>query len=75
MKDIVFANVLGDYKLLFRFEDGVEGVVDLAPDLSFHGIFEPLRDPAYFALVGVDPKLGTVVMPSRELPDASPTSP
>jgi len=29
-----------------RFEDGVEGVVDLAPHISFDGVFEPLRDLA-----------------------------
>ena len=54
LKDIVAAQALGDYRLHLRFEDGVEGVVDLAPDLSFRGVFEPLRDPAYFALVRVD---------------------
>ena len=64
LKDIVAATTLGDYRLHLRFEDGVEGVVDLAPNLSFRGIFEPLRDPAYFALVRVDPELGTVVWPN-----------
>jgi hypothetical protein len=49
LKDIVAAKALGDRRLHLRFEDGVEGVVDLAPYLSFHGVFEPLRDPAYFA--------------------------
>jgi Protein of unknown function (DUF2442) len=42
----------------------IEGVVDLAPYLSFQGIFEPLRDPAYFAQVRVDPELGTVAWPN-----------
>lgn len=64
LKDIVAARALGDYRLHLRFEDGVEGVVDLAPDLSFRGVFEPLRDPAYFALVRVDAELGTVTWPN-----------
>ena len=64
LKDIVAAKTLGDYRLHLRFEDGVEGVIDLAPHLSFHGVFEPLRDPAYFARVRVDPDLGTVAWPN-----------
>jgi hypothetical protein len=64
LKDIIVARALGDYRLHLRFEDGVEGVVDLAPYLSFQGVFGPLRDPAYFAQVRVDPDLGTVVWPN-----------
>jgi hypothetical protein len=64
LKDVVAAKVLGDYRLHLRFEDGAEGVVDLEPHLSFRGVFEPLRDPAYFARVRVDPELGTVVWPN-----------
>ncbi len=64
LKDIVAAKALGDYRLHLRFEDGVEGVVDLAPHISFRGVFEPLRDPAYFAQVSVDRELGTVVWPN-----------
>ena len=64
LMDIVAAKALGDYRLHLRFEDGVEGVVDLAPHLSFKGVFEPLRDPAYFAQVRVDPEMGTVAWPN-----------
>lgn len=39
-------------------------MVDLAPYLNFHGVFESLRDPAYFAQVRVDPELGTVAWPN-----------
>ena len=62
--DIVGARALGDYRLHLRFEDGIEGVIDLAPYLSFRGVFEPLRDLAYFAQVRVDPELGTVAWPN-----------
>jgi hypothetical protein len=61
---IVFATALGDYRLHLRFEDGVEGVVDLAPHLSFQGVFAPLRDLAYFAQVRADAELGTVAWPN-----------
>ena len=64
LKDIVIAKPLGDYRLHLQFEDGVEGVVNLAPHLSFRGVFEPLRDPAYFAQVRVDADLGTVTWPN-----------
>jgi hypothetical protein len=64
LKDIVAAKPLSDYRLQLRFEDGVEGVVDLAPQLSFQGVFEPLRDPNYFAQVRVDPELGTIAWPN-----------
>jgi hypothetical protein len=64
LKDIVAANALGGHRLHLRFEDGVEGVVDLASHLGFRGVFEPLRDPAWFAQVRVDPELGTVVWPN-----------
>ena len=64
LKDIIAATALADYRLHLRFEDGVEGLVDLAPHLSFRGVFEPLKDPAYFARVRVDAELGTVVWPN-----------
>ena len=64
MQGVVAANALGNYRLRLCFEDGVEGVIDLAPDLSFRGVFEPLRDPVFFAHVRVDTELGTVVWPN-----------
>jgi hypothetical protein len=30
---------------------------------EWRGVFEPLRDPAYFALVDVDPEAGTITWP------------
>jgi hypothetical protein len=64
LKDIVAVTPLDDYRLHLKFEDGAEGVIDLAPHLSFQGVFEPLRDPAYFAQVRADTELGTVVWPN-----------
>ena len=39
-----------------RFDDGVEGTVDLADEL-WGEVFEPLRDPSYFARFAVDDTL------------------
>ncbi len=64
LKDIVAVQALGGYKLHLRFEDGIEGVVDLEKQLRFRGVFEPLRNSVYFAQVRVEPALGTVVWPN-----------
>jgi hypothetical protein len=39
-----------DYKLKVRFNNGIEGVVDLEPEL-YGEIFEPLRDTTLFRRV------------------------
>jgi hypothetical protein len=44
---------LPGYRLEVRFADGVHGVVDLSGELS-GPVFEPLKDPAKFAEVGLD---------------------
>ena len=64
LKDIVSASPLEGHRLRIRYEDGVEGVVDLSTLVSFRGVFAPLQDPAYFARVKVDPELGTVAWPN-----------
>ncbi len=63
LKDVVEARALGGHRLFVRFEDGVEGEIDLGPVLRFVGVFAPLADPAEFAKVHVDRELGTVVWP------------
>ncbi|MBI4730515.1 MAG: DUF2442 domain-containing protein [Acidobacteria bacterium] len=54
LEDVVEARSEGDHRLWVRFEDGVEGVVDLSGRLEFAGVFEPLRDPREFARVRVE---------------------
>ena len=44
---------MGGYRLVVEFEDGVKGEVDLS-DRLFGLVFEPLKDPAFFARVTVD---------------------
>lgn len=63
LKDIVEARATGGHRLYLRFEDGVEGYVDLAQLVDFNGVFEALKDPAEVAKVSVDSELGTVCWP------------
>jgi Protein of unknown function (DUF2442) len=64
LKDIVEVQPLDDYRLRIRFEDGAEGIVDLAQIVPFSGVFAPLRDRSEFALVKVNHELGTICWPS-----------
>lgn len=59
MKKIVEAEPRTDYRLGVRFEDGVEGEVDLS-DLVGQGVFERWEDPAEFREVFVDGETDTV---------------
>lgn len=64
LKDIIEVQYLSNLKIYLRFEDGVEGELDLSSFISFDGIFEPLREPSEFAKISVHPELGTVVWPN-----------
>jgi hypothetical protein len=64
LKDIVEVRVVAGRRLYLRFEDGVEGEVDVARLVRFEGVFESLRDEREFARVRVHSELGTVVWPS-----------
>ncbi|MES1244327.1 MAG: DUF2442 domain-containing protein [Acidobacteriota bacterium] len=63
LKDIVEARATGGHRLYIRFEDGVDGELDLSRLVEFRGVFEPLRNPEEIAKVTVDPELGTVCWP------------
>jgi hypothetical protein len=64
LKDIVEVRLLEGYQLRLRFEDGVEGDIDLQKLITFDGVFAPLKDRAYFVQVRVEPELGTIVWPN-----------
>jgi hypothetical protein len=53
----------GAYRLSLEFSDGLSGEVNLAAELD-GPIFEPLRDPAMFAQVSVDPEINTIAWPN-----------
>jgi len=61
--DVTGVEVVGDYALRLTFADGTVGEVHFA-DREWRGVFEPLRDPAYFARVAVDPESGTIAWPN-----------
>lgn len=63
LKDVVDVRPLDGYRLWLRFEDGVEGVVDVAQLVPFTGVFAALRDRSQFAAVRVHPELGTIYWP------------
>jgi len=58
---VISVEVVPPYGLRLGFDDGLERVVDLARDL-WGPMFEPLKDPEYFAKVIVDH--GTVAWPN-----------
>ena len=60
---ITSVQTIAPYKLVLRFDDGLSRTVDLEPILEGE-LFGPLRDPALFAQVRVDPEIHTVVWPS-----------
>ena len=64
LKDIVEVRALGGYRVQLRFEDGVQGALDLGKMIRFRGVFAPLQDELEFAKVRVDPELGTIVWPN-----------
>lgn len=49
-----------DYVIWVRFNDGIDGEVDLSAELEGE-VFGPLKDKKLFKTVKVDPLLGTVV--------------
>lgn len=49
-----------DYIIWVRFNDGIDGEVDLSAELDGE-VFGPLKDKKLFKTIKVDPLLGTVV--------------
>jgi len=62
MQRVVAVSPKESYRIWIRFEDGVEGTIDLSP-LVGQGVFAQLADPEVFAQVYVDPVTHTVAWP------------
>jgi hypothetical protein len=60
--------VLDGYRLELTFSTGEVRELDVERYL-WGPAFEPLRDPAEFTKVAVDPELGTIVWPKRRGPE------
>ena len=50
------------FRLFLRFEDGIEGEVDLS-SLAGKGVFASWKSPGFFEKVSIDPETGTVAWP------------
>ena len=48
VKDVVEVRPLEGHRLFLRFEDGVEGEVDVASLVKFEGVFAPLKNREFF---------------------------
>jgi hypothetical protein len=57
---VTAVEVIGEHELRLSFDDGTVGDVSFS-DRAWTGVFEPLRDPACFAMVQVDPQFATIV--------------
>lgn len=55
--------VVGEHRLHVAFDDGLSGEID-ASNWPWRGVFEPLKDPNYFARVELDRQLGTISWPN-----------
>ena len=64
MHRVVSAQPLPGYRLNLRFEDGLEGEVNLA-HLVGKGVFAKWQDPAEFQKVFIDPESHTVAWPGE----------
>ena len=54
--------IVGSYSLCLRFNDDLNRTIDFEPILEGE-LFGPLRNPAEFARVRLDPEVHTVVWP------------
>jgi hypothetical protein len=62
MDRITHVQALPDWQLEVRFADGTQGVISIKERL-FGPVFEPLKDPAFFAQVTLD-EFGAVCWPN-----------
>ena len=53
-----------DHRVHVHFEDGLSAEVHLSYLLNYGGVFEPLRDIAYFRQLRADSEAGTIVWPN-----------
>jgi hypothetical protein len=65
LRDVVSVQALPEHRLRVRFDDGTEGVVDVADMVEFTGVFEALRQPEFFAKASLNAELGTVCWPNN----------
>jgi Protein of unknown function (DUF2442) len=52
LADVISVEAIGPLTLFVEFDDGVKGEVRFE-ETHLHGVFDKLRDPAFFAQVGI----------------------
>jgi hypothetical protein len=57
---LIDAKYVRDFIVWVRFDDGIEGEIDLKPEL-YGPVFEPLLDPSQFRSFDLHPELHTLV--------------
>ena len=57
------AEYAGDYRINIKFDDGVEGVIDMENEL-WGEVFEPLKEKSQFQNFVLDKELQTIVWPT-----------
>ena len=60
---VMEAQYRGGFVVWLRFHDGIEGEIDLGPEL-YGPVLEPLRDPAVFSQFTIDSLFHTLVWPN-----------
>lgn len=55
--------IVGDYKLKIKFDDGLVQTIDFQPVLAGE-LYGPLRDLSLFNQVEIDPEVATLVWPN-----------
>ena len=63
---VMAVKVVGPHSLDLAFDDGTRKRINLRREL-YGPVFEPLRDPTYFAQVRLDPDARTVSWPNRPI--------
>lgn len=63
MVRLLEARVIPPHAVWLRFSDGTEGRVDLSEEMQ-GPVFEPLKDPALFAQLRLDPEIHTIAWPN-----------
>ena len=62
--DVVEVKYLADSRIWLRFDDGLQGELDLSKVIRFDGFFEPLKEKTLFAAVFVNRDMGTICWPN-----------
>lgn len=60
---VIFVEVVSDHTLRVGFDDGHENVINFESVLAGE-LYGPLRDPAFFSQVTIDPEVHTLVWPN-----------